>query len=203
MKRFNPNADETDLDGFLAAWRQKLVTRRRFLQALTGGTVASLFPWPAPVADDNASQVDEAARWRVLDFVLQHLLPSEPDAPGAKEIDALGYFRFIVADASIDADEREFITRGAIWLEDMSRDIEHVSFVDLDELQRERVLRKIEQSSAGENWLSTLLTYLFEALLADPAYRGNANGLGWQWLKHIPGFPHPPANKRYPELLKR
>ncbi len=195
-------SETTDLAAFLAECREEAITRRRFLQTLAGGTIAAMFPWSAQ-ADQKAADLDEAMQWKLLDVVLQQLLPSEADSPGAKEIDALNYFRFIVSDTLIDADEREFIMQGTIWLEDMSRNTMQLgSFMALDEAKREQVLRRIEQSRAGENWLSTLLVYLMEALLADPVYGGNANEGGWKWLQHIPGFPRPPADKRYPELLK-
>jgi gluconate 2-dehydrogenase gamma chain len=71
------------------------------------------------------------------------------------------------------------------------------SFLALDDEQQELVLRDIAESDAGENWLSTLLTYLFEALLTDPVYGGNPGGIGWKWLQHVPGFPRPPLDKRY------
>jgi len=47
-----------------------------------------------------------------------------------------------------------------------------------------------------------LLTYLLEALLADPVYAGNPNGIGWKWLQHQPGFPRPTKNKKYFKLDK-
>ena len=62
------------------------------------------------------------------------------------------------------------------------------------------MLRQIEQSNAGQNWLSLLLTYLLEALLADPVYGGNPDGIGWQWLEHQSGFPRPPADKTWYRL---
>ena len=37
-------------------------------------------------------------------------------------------------------------------------------------------------------------------MLAPPIYGGNPNGIGWQWLKHKPGFPLPEQGKRYYEL---
>ena len=61
-------------------------------------------------------------------------------------------------------------------------------------------MRQIEQSRAGRNWLSLLLTYVLEALLADPVYGGNPDGIGWQWLEHQPGYPRPPADKSWYKL---
>ncbi|MEE8342688.1 MAG: gluconate 2-dehydrogenase subunit 3 family protein, partial [Gammaproteobacteria bacterium] len=75
-------------------------------------------------------------------------------------------------------------------------------FTALNEQERETVLREIEQSRAGRNWLSTLLTYLLEALLADPVYGGNPNGIGWQWLEHQPGYPLPPKDKAWHRIGK-
>ena len=83
---------------------------------------------------------------------------------------------------------------------ELSRDEYRRCFVELDELQRESVLRIIEQSEAGRNWLSLLLTYLLEALLADPVYGGNPDGLGWKWLEHQPGYPTPPQDKSWYKL---
>jgi gluconate 2-dehydrogenase gamma chain len=201
MKQHNRLTEKIDFSAFLAEWHEQVVTRRRFLQTLAGGTVAAMFPWSV-LSDEKPAGMDETRQWQILDTVLQHLLPSESNAPGASEVNALNYFQFIVTDTSIDASEREFITQGVVWLEDMASNMEQTSFIALNEQQREKVLRKIEQSRAGENWLSTLLVYLFEALLADPAYGGNTDGAGWAWLQHIPGYPHPPASKLYPELLK-
>ena len=39
--------------------------------------------------------------------------------------------------------------------------------------------------------------YIFEALLSDPVYGGNPEGIGWRWLGHRPGFPRPNQRNRY------
>jgi gluconate 2-dehydrogenase gamma chain len=195
-------AEHAELRAWLAGWKGQLLSRRRFLLQVAGGSLAALFPLPGLSQDEAPAAPNEATLWRVLDTVQQHLFPSEADAPGAREIKALDYLRFIVADDSQDAEERAFILQGAGWLEDMARELTGLSFTALDEEQRERVLRRIEQSTAGGNWLSLLLLYLIEALVADPAYGCNPDGVGWRWLAHIPGFPRPPADKRYPELLE-
>lgn len=61
-------------------------------------------------------------------------------------------------------------------------------------------MRGISASRAGNNWLNTLINYLYEAMLSPPSYGGNPNGIGWTWLEHQAGFPLPPAGKRYFEL---
>jgi len=195
--------EQAGLRAWLAEWHGQLVSRRRFLVQMAGGTAAALFPGAAGAEASSTPELDEAARWQVLDAAQQHLFPTEPDAPGAHEIKALAYLQFVVADDSQDPEERAFILQGAGWLEDMAQQLTGSSFLVLDGEHREQVLRKVEKSAAGRNWLSVMLLYLIEALLADPAYGSNPGGVGWRWLAHIPGFPSPPPDKRYPELLKR
>lgn len=181
----------------LAPWqasRDRLASRRRFLLAAAGGSVALLFGLPRP------AHADAYDPWPTLDAVTRHLLPSEPDSPGAQEINALDYLRFVVADPWVDAQTREFILQGNRWLDDLAQQRHERPFTALDEAARERLLRQIVKTPAGENWIATLLTYLFEALLSAPAYPGNPDGIGWRWLEYVPGFPLPGRGTRYPEL---
>lgn len=194
--------DGSGMRVWLAQWHAQLLTRRRFLARLAGGAGAALFPWPV-LAAAASPPLDEAARWRMLDVVQRHLFPSEPEAPGAQEIRALAYLKGLLAEDPRKGDDRDFILQGAGWLEDMAQRLQSTSFIALDEAGRERVLREVEKSEAGRNWLSLILVYLLEALLADPAYGGNPDGAGWRWLTHVPGYPTPPPDKRYTELMKR
>lgn len=180
--------------GSLRDLRKHLMTRRRFLINAAGGSLALLFV-PA-----ISAQVTDEDPWPTLDAVLSHLLPSESDSPGAKEINALAYLRFVVSDPKVDVEEREFITQGVTWLNQLARDTYRQPFITLSFDDKDALLHRIATSDAGENWLSTLLTYLFEALLTAPAYGGNPDGIGWCWLQYVPGFPLPDASTIYPEL---
>ena len=193
LRNCQPQASEA-----LTRWHQALTDRRTFLLGLAGGSLATLFGLPSAAGEAEAGISDP---WPTLDQVQQHLLPSEPDAPGAHEINALAYLRFVVADPKVEASERRFILQGAGWLEDMAQQLHGSAFTALNAKQREAVLRRIAASRAGENWLSTLLYYLLEALLTDPVYGGNPGGVGWQWLEHTTGFPRPTPDKTYPKLL--
>ena len=172
--------------------------RRAFLARLTGGSLALVFPWSLGAQGEQpAAELDETERWETLGAVQGHLFPSEPEVPGAREINALGYLRFAMSEPGVDAEERAFIAQGVHWLADLAQRREGGPFPGLDAAARERVLREVATTEAGENWLSTLLTYLFEALLSDPVYGGNPDGVGWKWLSHTPGFPRPTPDKRY------
>jgi gluconate 2-dehydrogenase gamma chain len=180
--------------GDLSAWRRALISRRRFLIAAAGGSVALLF---GPSRFAHAESRDP---WVTLAAVLEHMLPSEAHSPGAAEIHALDYLRFVVNDARIDPEEREFIVQGSGWLDELARESHGQDFPALGVDDKEGLLRRITTSAAGENWVSTLLSYLLEALLTAPAYGGNTDKLGWRWLQYTPGFPLPGPGTRYPEL---
>ncbi|MBT8440568.1 MAG: gluconate 2-dehydrogenase subunit 3 family protein [Gammaproteobacteria bacterium] len=196
----------------LFACHQRLISRRQLLLATAGGSLAAMFPLSASTAVDIAktgvnadinTEINSVAAdpWPVIDAVQQHLFPAEPEAPGARDINALAYLKFVTSDTTLDKESREFITKGAAWLEDMAYQMNKKSFISLGEQQREKVLRRIAGSESGENWLATLMLYIVEALLTDPVYGGNTDQLGWKWLQHIPGYPRPPIDKTFPRLL--
>ncbi len=188
---------------FLSRWHQRLLTRRQLLIHAAGGSLAALLPLPAFTASNHHTDSTVPDPWPVIDAVQQHLFPAEQHAPGAHEINALGYLQFVVSDTTLDQDERAFITHGVKWLQGISQQTYQQSFLKLDTQQAENVLQRIARSDAGENWLSTLMLYLTEALLTDPVYGGNTNQIGWKWLQHTPGFPRPPADKTFPHLLAK
>jgi len=163
--------------------RRTLLSRRAFLLASAGGLAALFAP-----AGTLAATADP---WPVLAAAQDHLFPSEPGAPGAREINALAYLQGVLADPRGDREEQRFILKGVDWLEDLSRRRHRAAFANLDPARREQVLREVANAKPGENWLSTLLLYLCEALLTDPVYGGNPDGIGWAWLEHQPGFPRP------------
>ena len=68
--------------------------------AAAGGSLSVLFPLSSSTASTADKNIDT---WQVIDAVQQHLFPTEEQAPGATEINALGYLKFIVTDTTIDS----------------------------------------------------------------------------------------------------
>ena len=196
MNRKSRPKNNNTIPALLPDWKQHLMTRRRLL--LAAGGLTMLFPLQSFSSEKKEKMPNP---WYVIDVVQQHLFPIEDKAPGAHEINALAYLQFVVTDNTLDADSREFFTKGAMWLEGMANQLYKKSFIELNSSNREKVLKRIASSKAGENWLSTILLYLTEALLSDPVYGGNTDQIGWKWLQHIPGYPRPPSNKTFPNLL--
>lgn len=129
--------------------------------------------------------------------VQNHLFPSETDAPGAVEINATSYLNDFLTNPQTDQNDIAFILSGVRKLQTAVLKHQNKTFIDLSIEQRESELRAFEKTKEGRRWLINILNYLMEALLTDPVYGGNPNGIGWEWLEHQAGQPRPPANKRY------
>ena len=193
----------------MTARRNAGINRREFLTQLAMlGTLAASYPASALEklrTGTGVAVVPEWAGkdpWLTLAAVQEQMFPAGNAMPGASDIQAIVYLRNTLENPAADGEDREFIFNGVGWLNDLTQEHRGKPFFELDEAQRETLLRQIEQSSAGQNWLSLLLTYLLEALLADPVYGGNPEGIGWRWLEHQPGFPRPPADKTWYRLGK-
>lgn len=177
------------------------INRRDFLiraLALTGVLSASplfyyLYQFKKKIFDIN---------WATLSAVQEHLFPSGKDSPGAKEINATDYLQFILFDPFIEKEEKKMIISGVHQLNETAIKSHRKQFTQLTWNKREKLLHNFSRTEDGEEWLSTLITYIFEALLSDPVYGGNPNGVGWQWIEYKPPYPRPPKNKCYFELKK-
>jgi len=171
----------------------------------------------APQASSNSSMLADDL-WRTLDQLQQHLLPdntgqppsltraTSPGAhggaapvlsPGAKQINALNYLRGVLGDPKMDPANKRLIGEGARHLQQFSLNMTKKAFHRLSSTEKEKLLRAFEKTPQGQRFLGKMMEYLLEALLAPPVYGGNPGQIGWKWLHHNPGFPLPPADKRY------
>lgn len=215
MKKTKPN--NISISKILSNWdkeipasillsQEKRQSRRLFLgqsMGLISGVAAATLV-SAKVQANSQSVLAEP--WLTLSAVQEHLFPrisGKNASPGAIDINALEYLQVMLNTPGADSDEGDFIIKGVSWLDGVANNLAGQPFVKLNKDKRERVLKKISASTSGENWLSTLLNYIFESLLTDPVYGGNTSKTGWQWLEHQAGFPRPPANKKYWLLDKK
>jgi len=178
--------------------------RRGFLKA-SGLVAASLL---LPACDNNSPNIEQSitkksndllsqAPWQTFSAVQNQLFPKDDDSPGAEDINATMYLKSVLEVPGIDGADKKFLRDGVGWINDIAMQMTNKAFHELSANKKEEVLQRIATSSAGENWLSLLLLYIFEALLTAPVYGGNPEGIGWQWLEHKAGFPLPTKDKRY------
>ncbi|RMH62158.1 MAG: gluconate 2-dehydrogenase subunit 3 family protein, partial [Calditrichaeota bacterium] len=140
-----------------------------------------------------------ASQRQRLENVQDILFPSEPDAPGARDINAAEYLQAVLLDPRMDPEEMDFIINGLNWLEEEALERWEKSYNNMLPLEKEMLIEHVSGLDWGSSWLSTLLLFIFEALLSDPLYGGNPDGIGWKWLGYTPGQPRP--KKKYDAYL--
>lgn len=180
-----------------SAGRRNFLTRMAALGLISHSRLALALDGGAPVT--GADWVDQAP-WPTLRAILAHLWPAGAGMPGADELHAIDYLHETLEHPAADADAKTRIVAGAARTEALAWERFGRAFAALAEADRESVLRQIENERGGQRWLSLLLTFLVEGLLADPVYGGNFEQRGWRWLRHPPGFPRPPADRTWYRL---
>ena len=176
------------------------IDRRTFLTRLAAAASLTMLPpalFRCSSGDARNDEVFSQERWDILKLVQNHLFPSDSDSPGAKEINAAVYLQNVLLDPQIDPEDKEFILNGLDWTEETANELLNKSILKMNKDEIEKVLRNMAEYQWGENWLSQILIYIFEALLTDPIYGGNPDGIGWKWLGHDPGLPRPTEKNRY------
>lgn len=181
-------------------WLKRKLSRRKLLKSAAGAGAVAAMPISLKISANDISVITKSDPWLTLNEVLNHLLPSSESGPGAKEIRALAYIYGLVEEQPIEQEEKDFIFKGVGWLNGYSQTQLQKNFIDVSTVEKESMLRAIANSQAGENWLNTLINYIYEAMLSPPEYGGNPDGIGWDWLEHKAGFPLPKKGKRYFEI---
>jgi gluconate 2-dehydrogenase gamma chain len=156
-------------------------------------------------SDKQRQEALKTDRWQTLAAVLAHMLPASKSTSkeadiSADKINAVIYLYNVIHLQPTTQAEIDFIYKGVGWLNSYSQSEYSVAFVTLNHEKKESLLRNISKSTAGNNWLSTLLDYLLEAILSPPIYGGNTDKAGWEYLEHQGGFPLPTAGTRYYEV---
>ena len=181
--------------------------RRTFLwrggAAITAAAVLAGLPYALrkQLTRETSFVLFSTEQAQTVSAVQEHLFPKGPDAPGAADLNAAAYLEWAITASTAEADTRNTIVNGIGRLQDATRERFGAPFASLNHEQKEQVLRYLaDKTRWGRAWLSLLLTYIFEALLSDPAYGGNPDEIGWRWLQHQPGYPRPTADKIYGKL---
>ena len=186
------------------------ISRRQFIRRTSLlGSLALMYPAAALAelrfSNDKQVSVDglNNTAWKTLAAVQEVLFPAGENIPGASDIGATVYLYNAIENPNADGEDKDFIFRGIGWLDELTRDQHKKTFVQLSTIQQDGIIHQIVKSRAGRNWVSMLLTYTLEALLADPVYGGNKNKAGWEWLQHQPGYPAPSVDKTWDQLQLR
>lgn len=127
----------------------------------------------------------------ILAFILEILFPNDGNGPSVQQLNSLEYILWNLRDKNRDKDSNAYVTNGIDWIEETSIEEMGKSFLGLKYKEKEELINLVSNKKWGEDWLSTILTLIFESLLYDPIYNINKNEIGWNWLNHKTGLPRP------------
>jgi len=129
--------------------------------------------------------------YQTIAVVYRDLFPGKGQVPSPHFLKAIDYLGGVMADPYVDEASKRFIKNGAGWLNDKAKEGFGKPYYHLEAEKRQELLHSVADTTWGANWLWTLFSYLFEALLCDPVYGANTHEAGWHWLDFIPGYPRP------------
>jgi len=163
--------------------------RREFLYITILLSSSPLFGSEGVIYAKNITNLKEP--YQTISWVLNDMFPPSKHVPGIKQLNTIGYFHGVLNDKRIDDSQKKFIKNGVAWINEESQTMFKRQYYSLSAKQREKVLKTVSQARWGDNWLWTLMDYMFESMFCDPVYGANTRQSGWKWLEYVPGRPRP------------
>ncbi len=187
----------------------KIFTRRDLLRGagLAGAAAvagpASLLTTPAPAAAEPAAPQAPAraaapreafenltaTEADLLEAVVDRLIPSDANGPGAKDARAAHYIDRALGGAL--SGSRQAYANGLAALDRYARSSRGKAFLELSTTDRDSVLIDCETGGAtgftgsSAQFFNMVLGHTKQGMFGDPYYGGNANFIGWDLL----GYP--------------
>lgn len=142
------------------------------------------------VAPPSALQALSAAQATTLTAVLERLIPSDENGPGATEAKVWRYI-----DLSLAGELSDLLPAYVANLEDLDAYAVQTArspFARLSTSKQDEILKSMEAGTgpggkAGAGFFQLLRQHALQGMFGDPAHGGNANFVGWDLL----GFPGP------------
>ena len=123
----------------------------------------------------------------LIEAVQEHMFPAGGKLPSARAMHTIRFTEETIFHHTYDRDIRAFVIEGA---QELSKR-EKGKFLSYTPQEKERALRRYEQTDYGSNWLSRIMTLTMEALFSDPVYGSNIKAAGWKALHTQGGEPRP------------
>jgi gluconate 2-dehydrogenase gamma chain len=125
-----------------------------------------------------------------LQAVLDRVIPSDQNGPGAKEAKVWRYIDINLGGAY--ASLQPMYSQGLAALDTYAQRSQGKAFARLDTAQQDQLLKSMEAGTgpagaAGKTFFRTLRNHALEGMFGDPAHGGNADFVGWQLI----GYPGP------------
>lgn len=178
------------------------LSRRNFIK---GGTALIILSQLQLLTNCTNSVVENSVlneeQLDIVLFVQNFLFPKDNLGPSAKEINADLYLIWVLSDGRFLKEDKQYLLDGIKWVQETAEENFKLNYSKLTTIQKNELLVQVSQKSWGENWLSYMLTFIIEAMVSDPVYGFNKNGVGVKWLSHEYGVPRPDKTTKYPEIF--
>jgi len=179
------------------------LSRRHFLQsAMALGAFSQMSLLQSCIISDEDDSIVSKKQLEIVTVVQNILFSKDEQGPGANDFNADKYLLWVLQDERLDPSENEYLINGISWIDESAEETYQKSFLKLSKKEQVLLVQKVAQSSWGESWLSMLLTFILEAMISDPIYGFNTDGVGWKWLKHQVGVPRPTKELIYDSIFK-
>jgi gluconate 2-dehydrogenase gamma chain len=152
---------------------------------------------PRGPAIPGGPPLDETER-ELLDAVLEVLLPSYPDEPGARDADVMTFVLRQLEPGAWHRWQRARIQEGLARLDALARDAWGEPFLELAPDEQDRALRYVADGGVdddpakpgprfrGQGFVSGLLGLTLEGFFGDPCHGGNKGQVGWRLIGRAP-----------------
>lgn len=179
-------------------------SRRGFIKGMIGTSLVITIPFVDSCQANHLVNDGQLGKMsQMASDILDILFPYKGNGPSSQKINAYQYLNWILTDENYDKDIKNSLLKGFSKLDEFTKTIFSNPFESLPQNKQKNIILKIQKTSWGEHLISRLLSIILDALVIDPIYGYNTNGIGWTWLQHIPGRPRPTPQNKYPKILDR
>lgn len=177
------------------------ISRRNFVKSTLALGTLSQVGFLQSCTDQISNSILSTKQLDLLISVQNILFPKDKNGPGASGFNAHNYVLWVLNDKRIDPDENNYIIKGLKWVNETAEEDYEKKFLKLSKKEQVKLIETISKTSWGESWLSVMLTLIFEAMISDPIYGFNTDGIGKKWLEHEAGFPRPTTDTMYDQIF--
>ncbi|MDX1350577.1 MAG: gluconate 2-dehydrogenase subunit 3 family protein [Putridiphycobacter sp.] len=184
------------------------INRRRFIKGMVAAGIVSKIGFLTACSEHSVKIEgkhyffsDEEVK--TLEVLLELIFPDNGNGPSIKEINALPHIIWTMQDEFYGYNTYELIKSSLHNLKELTDNNYKAKYTVLDVAMQSKIIEDISQLKWGDKFLSSLATYIFEAMAIDPQYNVNLDGVGWKWLDHMAGQPKPTPNQLYPQFLNK
>ena len=160
------------------------VSRRTVIASATLIPISAIQAAPQHTASPASATIFSADQRRILEAMIDRLIPKDENGPGAVECGVAVYIDRSLADY-LAAEKADFLN-GLAALDAYSRRSQNQPFAELSPDKRDAVLTSLDGNQVPNlrGFFNRVRRLTLEGMFADPYYGGNKNFAGWDLIRY-------------------